>query len=230
MKLAIMQPYFFPYLGYFQLINHVDKFIFYDDVNFIKNGWINRNRILVNEKPHYITIQLKNASSFKLINCVEFTDNRNRIKKTIEQFYRRAHYFDAVWPVIEECLNFPTNSISELAVFTVLKVSEFIGIETQFEISSKCYSYTSGLEKTERLLEICKVNDATQYINPIGGIEIYNKSDFNNVGIDIQFIKPNEIVYKQFNNEFVPSLSIIDVMMFNSLEEISKMLDQYETI
>lgn len=132
-----MQPYFFPYIGYFQLIQAADKFVFYDDVNFIKNGWINRNRILLNSQPAYITVQLKGASSFKQINHVEFTDNREKIRKTIEQAYKKAPYFDSAWPVINECLAFKTNLISELAIHSVIQVSKYLGISTPLKKAAR---------------------------------------------------------------------------------------------
>jgi hypothetical protein len=230
MKLAVMQPYFFPYIGYFQLINSVDKFIFYDDVNFIKNGWINRNRILINNEPHYITIQLKNASSFKTITSVKFGDNINKIKKTIELAYKKSPCFNEVWPIVEDCLDLQTDKISELAIYSVLTISKYIGINTIFENSSKYYSETSGLERTERLLKICKLNNANEYINPIGGSELYNKEDFKSNGINLHFIKMKNIRYIQQCKEFVPNLSIIDVLMFNSSLSIKKLLDDYDLV
>lgn len=225
-----MQPYLFPYIGYFQLINAVDKFVFYDDVDFIKNGWINRNRILLNEKSHYITVQLKNASSFKLINCIEFTDNRNKLKKTIEQAYKNAPYFHSVWPIIEECFSLQTNLIGSIAIYSVLQTAKYLQIKTSFEISSENYGNTKTLGRSERLVEICKNNNAAHYINPVGGMELYNKQEFEQYGINLNFLRQKNIEYRQFNNVFIPWLSIIDVMMFNSKEEISKMLNEYELI
>jgi WbqC-like protein family. len=230
MKLAIMQPYFFPYIGYFQLIRAVDKFVFYDDVNFIKNGWINRNRILLNNQAIYITVQLKGASSFKQINFVEFTDNREKLKKTIEQAYKKAPYFNSVWAVINDSLDFKTSLISELAIHSVVQVSKYLNLDTIFETSSIHYPETKSLKKAERLKEICRINGASGYINPIGGTELYGKEEFTTLGIDLCFINYKDIKYVQGKNEFVPSLSIIDVMMFNSPEEINRMLNQYELI
>ena len=149
MKVAIMQPYFFPYIGYFQLINSVDKFIFYDDVNFINRGWINRNRILLNGESHFLTIQLKNASQNKLINEVEFIDNRIKLLKTIEHAYKKAPFYHLIVPVLSDCLTIQTNKISELAQYSVIQTCKYLDIETEFELSSKLYSDTKGLEKAE---------------------------------------------------------------------------------
>ena len=156
LTIAIMQPYFFPYIGYFQLIRAVDKFVFYDDVNFIKNGWINRNRILLTGQVAYITVQLKNASSFKQINCVEFNDNREKLKKTIEQEYKKAPYFNFAWPIIKDCLDLKTNLICELAIHSVVQVAKYLKINTLFETSSTHYAETKNLGRKERIKEICK--------------------------------------------------------------------------
>ncbi len=228
MTVAIMQPYFLPYIGYFQLINAVDKFIFYDDVNFIKNGWINRNRIIINNKINYLTVQLNGASSNKLINEVEFTDNRNKLISTINLAYKRAPYFNQVFPLINDILVFQTSSISELAIFSIEMVSEFLSINTIFEVSSLKYSDTKGLEKAERLKEICHRNEACKYINPIGGQGLYNKDDFRSANIDLHFLKTNFIKYKQFQHDFISNLSIIDVLMFNNSEIIQEYLSLFE--
>ena len=228
MELAIMQPYFFPYAGYFQLVKAVDKFIFYDDVNFIKNGWINRNRILLGNHPAYFTVQLKGASPFKQIKDIEFTDNRSKLKKTIEYAYKRAPFYNIVAPLVFDCLDFKTDFISELAIYSVTQVSKFLSISTCFEKSSEKYGNTKPMERTERIKCVCNKNNAYRYINLIGGAGLYEKNDFAASGIELAFIRNKDIVYKQIAEDFVPSLSIIDVMMFNSTDDIRKMLDQYE--
>ncbi|MDD2305482.1 MAG: WbqC family protein [Prolixibacteraceae bacterium] len=230
MKLAVMQPYFFPYLGYFQLIRSVDKFIFYDDVNFIKNGWINRNQIVINNTKKYFTVQLKGASPNKLINEIEFTDNRHKLKSSIQLAYKKAPFYNDVWPIIEDCLMFKTEHIGILAIYSVKKVIEYLDIDIKLEISSENYSDTKGMDKAERLRAICKRNNASTYINPIGGQELYNKEDFKKEKIDLFFLNTKFTTYKQFNNEFISGLSILDIVMFNSKEDIYKMLDNYELI
>lgn len=230
MKLAIMQPYFFPYIGYFQLINAVDKFIFYDDVNYIKNGWINRNKVLINDNPQYITITIKDASSFKLIKDTEFIDNREKIKKTIYFNYKKALFFKNVWPLIEDCLSFKTDYISELNIYSIKRICEYLEIKTTFEISSEKYYETAELRKEKRLIEICKLNNAKTYINPIGGQEIYDKETFLNEGINLYFIKSKEINYYRFNYLIKENLSIIDVLMFNSVKKIKELLNEYDLL
>ena len=227
MRLAIMQPYFFPYIGYFQLINAVNKFVFYDDVNYIKGGWINRNNILVNGEKIYITLNLKESSSFKKINQIYIIGKTEKLKKTIKQSYSKAPYFDQVFPVIEEIILYINNSslISEIAIISVIKTSEYLGLKTVFEISSDKYYETKSLEKSERLIKICKLNNTDTYINSIGGKELYKKETFIKDKIDLFFLQSKITEYEQFGNDFIPYLSIIDVMMFNSPVEIQEMLN-----
>lgn len=223
-----MQPYIFPYIGYFQLINAVDKFVFYDDVNFIKNGWINRNRILLNGESHFLTVQLKAASSHKLINEVEFTDNRLKLLKTLELAYKKAPFFESIMPVLNDCLTIKTDKISELAQYSVLETCKYLEIDRDFELSSESYSDTKGLEKSARLQQICSINNSVQYFNPVGGKAIYNKQDFSDKNINLFFIEPQEFEYKQFNNDFIPWLSIIDVLMFVNKATIKGTLNNYK--
>ncbi len=233
MKIAIMQPYFFPYIGYFQLIHAVDKFVFYDDVNYIKGGWINRNNILVNNEKKFFTLSLVGASSFRLINEIK-VDNRfiNKLLKTIKQAYTKAPYFDSVYPVIEKVfLSINEDSlISEVSALSVVNVSKYLGIKTVFEFSSMTYSGSRGMDKAGRLIQICKDNNANEYINLSGGKKLYTKEYFIDKKINLQFIESKDIVYKQFKNEFIPWLSIIDVLMFNSVADINKMLGSYELV
>lgn len=232
MKIAIMQPYIFPYIGYFQLINVVDKFILYDDVNYIKGGWINRNQILQNGKKTYLNFNLKDSSSFKKINQILVVGRVDKLLKTIKLAYSRAPYFDVVFPIIEKIFSniTPNSLISEIAEISIKEISMYLKIKTQFELSSEKYSESIDLLKEERVLKICKLNNAETYINAIGGKDIYDKKYFSDNQVELHFIKSNSIQYKQFKNDFVANLSIIDVMMFNSLIEIQKMLDDYELI
>lgn len=230
MKVAVMQPYFFPYIGYFQLIKAVDTFVFYDDVNFIKNGWINRNRILSNRQASYFTLQLKDASSFKLINEISFNDNRNKLLKSIAVSYSKSPYFKEVFELVERCFRIETDKVASIAMNSIIQVSNYLNLSTAFEVSSEKYADTKGLDRAHRLIEVCKRNNANIYINAIGGAELYDKSFFKEKEIELAFIKPKNTSYIQFKNDFVPWLSIIDVLMFNSIEEVNEMLNEYELI
>tara|TARA_R110002124_G_scaffold280092_1_gene453171 strand:- start:10029 stop:10733 length:705 start_codon:yes stop_codon:yes gene_type:complete len=225
-SIAVMQPYFFPYIGYFQLINEVDKFVFYDDVDFIKNGWINRNRILINGEPKYFTIPCKDVSSNKLINLVEHAlDERSKKKllKKIRFTYSNAPYFENVFPVIEKVFEKETELISELAIESITRVTDYLELECEFQKSSENYD-NQELDAADRLIDICKIEKITHYVNPIGGEELYDKKYFIENEVKLDFLKPAITEYEQFKHEFVPGLSIIDVLMFNSVSDINKKL------
>jgi hypothetical protein len=233
MKIAIMQPYLFPYVSYFQLVNSVDEFVFYDDVNFIVKGWINKNRILLNNTDFTFTVPCLKISQNKLINEIFFEQNTKEYRniiKSIELAYKKAPNFDQVFPLVLNILNEPINNISDLAMNSVTKISRFLELNTRFKISSVDFSITKGLPKADRLIEISKLSSGEDYINAIGGQELYDKEYFRERKINLNFIKSKEIIYSQFNNEFISGLSIIDVLMFNSIEEIKLLLDKYELV
>jgi hypothetical protein len=229
MKVAIMQPYLFPYIGYFQLINAVDTFVIYDEVNYIKQGWINRNKILLNSKEHLITLNLVNSSSFKLINEIEKGHNNNKLLKTIEQAYKKAPFFHEVYSVIEDILKVNESNLASFLEFSIRKLAIYLGIKTHIVVSSRLQKDFTK-KGQDKVIDICKGLNASIYINAIGGQQLYSKEKFSQYQIDLKFIKTNTISYRQFNNEFVPWLSIIDVMMFNSKEEIIEMLYKFELL
>ena len=229
MKLAIMQPYFFPYIGYFQLINAVDRFIFYDDVNYIKGGWINRNNILANGEKQLFTLQLQGASSFKKINQIQIGTNSKKILKSIAQAYSKAPYFNNIFPLIERIFIkiLPHSTIADIAIKSVQEVCQYLNIQTILEVSSLNYEKTNHLKREQRLVKICKINKAGTYINSPGGSSLYKKKDFSNQDINLLFLETQLLTYKQFSDFSCPNLSIIDVMMFNSKERIEELLTRY---
>lgn len=233
MKVAIMQPYFFPYIGYFQLIDSADIFVFYDDVNYIKRGWINRNRLLVNGKEKFFTIELSKQSQNKLINETEIladTKSFDELLKMIRLNYNRAPNFKATYSLIEYILRRPYKSISELAISSVTSISDYLSIDTEFKISSKSFPETRGLFRDERLAEITKMNNSVDYINLIGGINVYEKEAFQSLGVNLHFLENKLPVYNQFDSKPISGLSIIDVIMFNSINETREMTKFYNII
>lgn len=227
-----MQPYIFPYIGFFQLINAVDKFVFYDDVNYIKSGWVNRNRILINEKENTFTIPLKNSSSFRSIHKTEINQAlypkwERKFLRSIQQSYGKAPFYKETYDLICSIFNKKYTSISELAIASIEAISNYLEISTIFETSSINYSRSKREEKAARLIDICKLNQASTYINPVGGKTLYNKVYFKEHNIELLFIENEITAYHQFKTPFISGLSILDVMMFNSKEEIKKMLNQY---
>ncbi|WP_338766589.1 WbqC family protein [Bernardetia sp. ABR2-2B] len=233
MKLAIMQPYIFPYIGYFQLINAVDKFVIYDDVNYINKGWINRNKILVNNNETLFTIPLQKASQNKKIREIEINYTQkgiNKFIKTIQNSYSKAPNYSKVSTFIEDILLHKMyKNISELNTYSIKQICNYLNITTPIIDSSSIYE-NEELKAQYRILDICKKEKATVYINPIGGKEIYDKPLFEKQNIDLFFIKSEPVIYSQYKENFVPFLSIIDIMMFNSKETIQYFLSKYQLL
>ncbi len=232
MSIAIMQPYFLPYIGYFQLLNAVDTFVLYDDVNFINRGWVNRNNLLLGGKPHLFTIPLVNASQNRLIHEVQVSQEvawRKKTLKTLKQAYQKAPQFQVVFPVVEEIMYLESTDIADLIYKSLVILKGYLGIETELVRTSRMYDNT-GLKGQARILDICKKEGASRYINPIGGQELYQKDLFQEEGIQLNFIKSNLHPYPQFKNAFVPWLSVLDIMMFNDLATIRGLLQDFQLV
>lgn len=231
-KIAVMQPYFFPYIGYFQLLNSVDKFVVLDDVNYIKKGWINRNYILLNSKRCLFTIPLVKSSQNKLINETEISSERKvrrKFLKTIETGYAKAPFFSEVYEMLSLIMESKENNLSKFIRLSLDQIKIYLSLKTTIIESSSVYS-NSHLKGEQRITDICRKEDSSVYINLPGGTELYSKNNFLKKGIDLYFIKSDAIRYRQFGDEFLPSLSMIDVMMFNSREKIHEFLNSYELV
>ena len=235
-KIAIMQPYVFPYIGYMNLVNASDKFVFYDDVNFIKKGWINRNRVMLTREPYRFSIPLKGQSQNRLTKDTEVSDLEVFAEKFLKQIassYKSSSYRNVVLDYVREVLRGENQSISDLAITSVKSFFKYVGVEKSFLVSSNEFSSTQGLERAERLISITQMLGSQHYINAIGGTNLYAKEDFASKGINLNFVKPSIIPYSHCNGveaEFCPGLSIIDVMMNLSEDEIRKHLDSYELV
>lgn len=233
MKLGIMQPYFLPYIGYWQLMNAVDEYVIYDDVNYIKGGWINRNRILVNGEPSYLNLQLIGASPNKLIKEVLVDKDENVISKKLRQIegaYRKAPFFETVYPMAEKIYGSKGENLSEFIKDSFDIICEYLGINTRLVFSSDLEKDNS-LKGMSKVIDICKRMGADEYYNAIGGKELYPFEGFAKEGIKLSFLQTDAIDYKQYErNGFVPNLSILDAMMFCSREEIGLMLERYSLI
>lgn len=233
MKLAIMQPYFMPYIGYFQLINSVDQFIIYDNIQYTKKGWINRNRILVNRKDQLITLPIKKDSDYLNVMDRELSESwgkdKNKMINIIKSSYSKSPYFKETSELIFRCLNSPEKNLFKFIYDSIVLINDYLEIKTPIIISSSIDA-NHALKSQDKVLSLCKAQKADVYINSIGGVELYDKTIFKQNGIELNFIKSNPLKYKQFNDEFVPWLSIIDVMMFNSKEQIQEYLNEYTLI
>ena len=228
-RIAIMQPYFLPYLGYFQLISAVDIFVIYDDVNYIKGGWVNRNRILLNGEAFMINVPMRGASSFKKINEIQIGENKFKLLPTISQAYKNAPFYNDVFPLIFEIIHFDTDNLACFISNSIIKIVKYLQINTAIILSSEMRK-NNDLKGQDKILSICHILSTSKYYNVIAGIDLYNKKEFADHNIELKFLKTNLVSYKQYRNEFVPWLSVLDVMMFNSPAEITNMLENYELI
>ena len=231
-KIGVMQPYFVPYIGYWQLMNAVDVYVIYDDVNYINRGWINRNRILVNGEPQYINLLLSGASQNRLINEISLADNTANFKKifrTIELNYKKAPFYKEVLDLLEKILN---NCQTNLALFLYDQIkwlAEYMEMDTRFILSSSIKKDNS-LRGQEKILDICRCLQGTEYYNAIGGQDLYSKEKFEENGIKLFFLETDAIRYHREGNLFVGGLSILDVLMYNDKEQINHLLNQYKLI
>ena len=228
MKLAILQPYLFPYLGYFQLIREVDVFVVYDDVNFIKGGWINRNYILTNGDRHLISLPLQGASQNKFIKQVE-VGGKHKILQSLQHSYGKAPYFDAVYPLIKNILMQREKNLALFLDYQLRKICDYLDLRPKWYISSMLKK-DNQLRSQEKILSICKELGASHYINAIGGKDLYDPRLFNMNRIKLSFIQPRVIRYPQFKNDFVPNLSILDMLMFNDQKKCSRLLEEYDLV
>lgn len=231
MILGIMQPYFMPYIGYFQLLNAVDKYVIYDNAKYTKKGWINRNRILQNNKDTLISISVEKDSDYLDIKDRSVADSfdKRKLINQIRESYRKAPYFEQVMPIVEDIINYEEKNLFLYIYNSIKEVCKFLNIHTEIIISSTI-DVDQTLAGQDRVIAICKTLGAEDYYNAIGGQELYHPKDFEKEGVSLRFLSSNLVAYKQFNNDFIPWLSIIDVMMFNSLAEIQDMLNEYKLI
>lgn len=229
MKCGIMQPYLFPYLGYWQLINAVECYAIYDDVNYFKQGYINRNTIILNGQPQRFTLELIGASQNKLINQIEVGNNTEALLTQFRHTYAKAPYFNEVYPLLEKILRFPEKNLAIFIGNSIQKIAAYLQLDTRIFYTSE-YEKNNFLRGKEKVIHMCELFGATHYINAIGGQELYSKDEFLNHGIKLNFISMTPHEYQQFDLDFIPNLSIIDVMMFNSVSEIKTLLDAYTLI
>jgi hypothetical protein len=232
-KVAIMQPYFLPYMGYFHLLNSVDEFVIYDNIQYTKKGWINRNRILVNGKDKLISLPLKKGSDYLNVIDRKLSDNWNvekvKLLNLIKSSYKKSPQYSIIFPIIEKCIQLSDNNLFNFILNSLTQLNSFLEIDTKVIISSTI-NIDHTLKSKDKVIAICKNLNATTYINAIGGQELYNVKDFKNHELDLKFIKSSLLNYKQYKNEFIPWLSILDILFFNEKQDIIKHLNEYTLI
>lgn len=226
-KVGIMQPYFLPYIGYFQLISFVDKFIVYDNVEYTKKGWINRNRYLINGRPEFFTIPLRRDSDFLPVSNRFLADTwpkeKVKILNKLSAAYRRAPYFNAGMEFVDKVFGCDSYNLFDFIFNSIRETVSVLNIPTPLYVSSGLDA-DETLTGKERVIDLCRSVGATDYINPIGGVGLYDKDDFCSKGLVLHFLKAKEYEYSQFSNEFVPFLSIMDVLFFNGFEKTERLI------
>lgn len=233
MKIAIMQPYFFPYIGQFQLIHAADRFILCDDVQYIRHGWINRNRVLKpNEGFYYITVPLAKHSSAEPIRNIKVVDGQNwqqKILRQVEHYKKKAPFYSDVYSLLSDCFSTRETNIARLNACCFKSVCDYVGIDFTIEISSELGLDYSNIRQTDEwAIRLSEQLGASEYLNPIGGASLYSREKFRESNITLRFLQSNFRKYDQGRATFEPALSIIDVMMFNSPSDIKAMLNDYE--
>lgn len=231
MTIAIMQPYFLPYLGYYQLIDLADQFVIYDNIQYTKKGWINRNRILVNGREQLVSIPLKKGSDFLNIDqrYIAPDFNRKKLLNLVAEGYKKAPQFLQVFPLIREIVEYKNENLFDFLFHSIQRIAAFMHIRTPIIRSSEIPADHS-LHSQERILAICNRLKSQTYVNPVGGLNLYNKSEFARSGVTLRFHNMLALSYPQLNGSFVSHLSIIDVLMFNSPETYPHLLSHYELL
>lgn len=233
MKVAIMQPYFLPYLGYWQLINAADIFVLYDNIEFSKRGWFHRNNILINRKRTLFSLPIKNDHDNLEVKYRYLSENRSKyiskILNKIHHSYQKSPHYKTVIPLIEKIFRNKENNLFKFVNYSINEITSLLEIKTKIIISSNI-DINHKLSGQEKVINICNKLNADIYINPIGGIQLYNKDCFNDHNIKLYYLKSNLPQYHQFTDCFIPSLSIIDILMFNNINNIQHMLKEYELV
>jgi hypothetical protein len=229
MTVAIFQPYFLPYIGYWQLLAMADRFVVYDNIEYTKKGWINRNRFLQSGSDAYFTVPIKKASDFLTVAERQVADDfdRDKLLRTLAASYRKAPQFDTVYPLVEQIVRAPLGNLFAYVHHSLIEVARFLEIPTPMVVSSTI-AIDHTLKSEQKVLAICQALGADRYINPVGGQELYSPAAFAAASIRLDFVKPRPITYPQFGGPFVANLSILDVLMFNSKSAVRGMLSEVD--
>ena len=228
MKLGIMQPYFMPYIGYFQLMKAVDKYVVYDDVNYIKGGWANRNHILINGEKEMFTVTFQKASQNKLFNEIVIGDDFKKLMKTLQMNYSRAINFDQTMVLMERIISFPNKQLAVFIANSFREILSYLSVETEILMSSEIPKDNS-LRGKDKIIQICEILGADTYYNAVGGKNLYDQEEFREHGITLNFVDSLPQVYSQLHTrEFVSGLSMVDVLMNNTKDEVNRLLDSFQ--
>jgi len=227
-----MQPYFLPYIGYFQLLAAVNKFVVLDDVNYINRGWVNRNRLLLNGVAHTFTVPLSGASQNRLICDIELVSEdswRDKLMRTIRQSYKQAPCYVPVSALLESLINYPATRLDEFLLNSLDELVRYLSLDVEIVSTSRLYN-NAHLKGQERILNICQQEQVDVYINPIGGVDLYDRASFLKQNIQLYFLRSRPISYSQGKAEHIPWLSILDVLMFNEPSAVRQLLAEMDLV
>ncbi len=255
MRLAAKQPYFMPYIGFFQEINAVDRFVLYDNIAFIKQGWVNRNRIALRGQHEFsIMVPLRNQSSNRTIAETVIDNTRpwqNKMLKMLAMNYGNSQYFNETFPVLEEIMSTRYRTIAELNDDSIIRICRHLCIDTEIVRDEGRYpdleerlARFDGVDYSEfpefeelrtprkviRIIELLRAEGCNHYMDSAGAAKLYFKDEFRHYGIELSFIRTNPISYPHISQEFIPNLSIIDLLMQAGRDATIKLLDEYTII
>jgi hypothetical protein len=229
MILGLMQPYFLPYIGYWQLLTAVDTFVLYDNIQYTKRGWINRNRFLQNGRAALFTLPLKHDSTLLDVADRSIADDfdRSHLLNRLEASYRRAPFFNAVFPLLASIIHTPDSNLFNYIHHSIRVIAAFLEIKTPIIVSSSV-AIDPSIRGQNKVIAFCQALGAQTYINAVGGQGLYSSAHFGSLGVTLRFLKTRPIRYQQYTHEFVDNLSVLDVMMFNSRDSVRNLLYEYD--
>lgn len=223
---AVMQPYLFPYLGYYQLLHHADVFVLYDDAHFIQRGFINRNRLLANGRPQRFTIPVIGASQNRRIRELRFGDDRGKLAGSLRHHYAGTPEFARVLPLVESVLAEPERDVTQVCRASLQRVMDYLELPCAIRQSSEL-DYDRDADAAGKLASLCQTLGSNCYVNPVGGRDLYREADFRERGVTLSFLRMDAVTYPQAGGPFVPDLSIIDLLMWCTPERAREMLGRY---
>ena len=227
-----MQPYFFPYIGYYQLMNYVDIFILYDKIQYTKRGWVNRNRIALNDKIISITLPINKDSSKLNIDqrylADIWPDYKNKLLNKLTTSYSKAKHFKDVIHLIEYIFSYKDLRLDKFLFNSIIQIKKYLDIETKIVISSEIENNDFHLRGEKRVINLVEACNGTVYINLSGGKNLYSKDNFKSQGINLKFLTSELLSGGRLFDKYIPNLSIIDLLMHYSKEEVRILLSKYK--
>jgi hypothetical protein len=226
MKVAIHQPNFFPWLGYFAKISASDKFVFLDDVDLSGgSSWVNRVKVLVANKDKWVTAPLDAQSrETRILNTVEFSSQKWKTDfwKTLEYNYKRSDYWSENSGLIESIVKNQQINLSEYNKYAVVEIAAVLGIDRDRFVSAS--SLKAEKKSTDRLIELVKRLSGDIYLSGDGASDYQEESLFRAANIELRLMNFTHPIYTQRNQDFFPGLSVLDALISVGRKSVSELL------